>query len=367
MSYENSVMFTDRAYTIAEACRFCWMCRHCCPVGLRTGREINTPRAKGLIVSLLKRGTAYDRDIARAMYECTLCGACSNDCVTGYEPPVYIREARTQALVDELVPPEVMAVIEHVAETGNIYGEEKPCYVGTSSEADVLVYIGDTAACRTPDLIRSFFSVLSKLDVPFRTLSDEPTSGADLYDLIGDVDEVRTACKKLAERIRKTGVRTVVCLNPNDAAMLARRYEDFSIPLPAKVRTATSFVADLLKESSVSVTPQPLRVTYHDNVRLSRELGETDPARDILAVLGVELHEMFLHGKLAHDCGSAVFHAYAPDLCALTAAGRWEEAARTPARTLVTASPEDYLVLSAQTPEGYEVKDLFAIVDEALA
>ena len=46
-------MFSEKAYKNAEACRFCWMCRHLCPVQLVTGKETNTPRAKGLLVSMI--------------------------------------------------------------------------------------------------------------------------------------------------------------------------------------------------------------------------------------------------------------------------------------------------------------------------
>ena len=41
-------MFSENAKKHADACRFCYMCRHLCPVELVTGKENNTPRAKGL-------------------------------------------------------------------------------------------------------------------------------------------------------------------------------------------------------------------------------------------------------------------------------------------------------------------------------
>ena len=46
-------MFSEKAKKHADACRFCWMCRHLCPVQLVTGKETNTPRAKGLLVSMI--------------------------------------------------------------------------------------------------------------------------------------------------------------------------------------------------------------------------------------------------------------------------------------------------------------------------
>ena len=39
-------MISQNALHHAEKCRFCWMCRHLCPVQHQTGKELNTPRAR---------------------------------------------------------------------------------------------------------------------------------------------------------------------------------------------------------------------------------------------------------------------------------------------------------------------------------
>ncbi len=102
-------MISQNAMRHAEKCRFCWMCRHLCPVQHQTGKELNTPRAKGLLLSMVNKGAqTFDQDMALAMYECVLCDACTNDCATGYQPPLFIREARTQAVVNELAPEAVI-------------------------------------------------------------------------------------------------------------------------------------------------------------------------------------------------------------------------------------------------------------------
>ena len=74
---------TQRTREIVDNCRFCWMCRHVCPVGNVTGQERNNARARALAVSLVARGAQPLEDIVDNLYECTLCGACTNNCVTG--------------------------------------------------------------------------------------------------------------------------------------------------------------------------------------------------------------------------------------------------------------------------------------------
>ena len=118
-------MISQNALRHAEKCRFCFMCRHLCPIQLQTGKEINTPRAKGLVLSMVSKGTeTFDRDMAQTMYECMLCDACVNDCATGYQPPLFIREARTEAVVNELAPAAVMELIDKALECGNVYGTQ---------------------------------------------------------------------------------------------------------------------------------------------------------------------------------------------------------------------------------------------------
>ena len=137
-------MISQNALHHAEKCRFCFMCRHLCPIQLQTGKEVNTPRAKGLLLSMLNKGAAeFDRDMAQTMYECLICDACVNDCATGYQPPLFIREARTEAVVNDLAPDSVMKLIENIESTGNIYGTTKTSFA--QDGCDVLVYIGEGA------------------------------------------------------------------------------------------------------------------------------------------------------------------------------------------------------------------------------
>lgn len=67
-------MLSEKANKTVKACRFCWMCRHLCPIGLKTGRENNTPRAKGILLDMAGNGEAYSVSMAEDMYECLLCG-----------------------------------------------------------------------------------------------------------------------------------------------------------------------------------------------------------------------------------------------------------------------------------------------------
>ena len=265
-------MYSEKARKHSDACRFCWMCRHLCPVELATGKEAGTPRAKGLMVSMFERGYPMDADAATMMYECMMCYACVNDCATGFEPPIYIREARTQAVLSGLMPSHVQKVLDRVYETGNIYGakENRVDLSGIPETGDTLVWMGETARYAEPETGNALLSLLKKASVSFAVQKNEPASGSMLGDLIGFIEDVRIQAKKAADTINTSGAKRVVVLDSYDAAFFLHEYKDWGFSLP-EIVTATAYVDNLVKEGKLSPSKTPLSVSYHDGSRLARD------------------------------------------------------------------------------------------------
>ena len=360
-------MFSEKAKKHADACRFCWMCRHLCPVQLVTGKETNTPRAKGLQVSMLERGMTMDADCARTMYECLLCGACTNDCATGFDPLIFIREARTQANVLELVPANVQKVIDRALETGNIYGAKEPlvCFDGIPETGETLVWLGEAARYAVPETAQALFAILKKAGVPFAALKNEPASGSSLGDLLGFVEDVRAQAQRAGEAIRKTGARQVVVLDSYDAALMRHEYRDWGVELP-EIVTATAFADGLIREGRLTPRQDGGLITYHDGSRLARDLDEHEPARSILRSMGYEIREMWQNRRLAKCCGNSVARQFMPDICRQVAENRWRDALRTDARHLTAACPQSTEGLASTVPEGCQYTDLFVLLAQHL-
>lgn len=353
-------MISELAMRHAEKCRYCFMCRHLCPVQLQTGREINTPRAKGLVLSMVnKKAAEFDRDMAKIMYECLLCDACVNDCATGYQPPLYIREARTYAVVNDLAPDAVMQCIENIETSGNIYGTKKNSFGREGT--DVLVYIGEVAACKVPQMAENLLSVLKKAGVSAKVLESEPASGAMLADLIGYVDEVAQQAQICANAINAAGLPTLVVLDSYDAEIMKQHYSQWDCNIDAQIVTATEFVAGLMEEGKLTpVAPTGQLAACHDDDRLARTFYEFEPVRKLTRAAGYNLTEMFNKERLAKSCGSAVTLAYMPEIVRKVAAGRWEDLLRTQSKIIITANPQAYLCLQQSIPEGAELVDLYS-------
>ena len=374
-------MFSEKAKKHADACRFCYMCRHLCPVELVTGKENNTPRAKGLQVSMMERGMQMDKGCAVTMYECLLCGACTADCVTGFDPLVFIREARTQAALEELTPDFAQVVIDKLMDTGNPYGatECKVDLTGFPQQGETLVWLGNAARYAVPDVAAALLSILRKAGVDCAVLADEPASGCELGDMIGHVEDVRVQAKAAAA-IAATGAKKVVVLDSHDAAFFLHECKDWGIELP-EVVTATSFVSELIKEGKLTPAKKDEVVSYHDAARLSRDLAELEPAREIIAAMGAQLHEMYLNEKdnknsaanracgsavRAKECGSSLMGQMKPELSVLLCRNRYVDLLRTDARILVAADPQATEALRREVPQGCEYRDLFVMLDERL-
>lgn len=348
-------MLSGKALDTVRACRFCWMCRHLCPVGLATGREVHTPRAKALLLDMEQKGSGSMEDYAEDMFRCCLCASCAENCETGYDPTAFIREARREIVANGAAPEAVMALVD-------AYLAEESAG-GTAGQGEILLYCGakDTEAGK--EMAGAFGRLLEKAGIPYIAWENEPPDGNRLYDLIGETAEVRRIAERCRDAIHASGARKVVVLNPSAARMFKQEYPAWGLEISAEIVTATSFAAELLKTGKLHMKKAGGMVTYHDPCRLARDLEETEPAREIIRAMGYELKEMIQSGKLTKCCGGVVLDAHSPETAKLTAQGRLADAERIDADVVVVACPGCGSVLGKG--EGkVEVKNLFVLMEE---
>ncbi len=351
-------MISQNAMRHAEKCRFCWMCRHLCPIQHQTGKELNTPRAKGLLLSMVnKKAQEFDQDMALAMYECVLCDACTNDCATGYQPPLFIREARSQAVSEELAPEAVMTLIDNALDSGNIYGTEKPSFAQDGT--DVLVYVGDAAAFQAPQMAKNLLALLAKAGISAKVLEKEPSSGMMLADLMGYMQEVADQAAVCAEAINAVNLPVVV-LDSYDAEIFKQKYPEWGCEINTEVITATAYVAKLIEDGKLEAKAAlNVKGACHDDDRLARTFHEFAPVRAMAKAAGYQVGEMFNHEKLAKSCGTCVSYGYMPEMITKVAGGRWADLCRTENSAMLVAGPETWFCFNLCVPQGYELVDLF--------
>ena len=356
-------MFSENAKKQIDACRFCWMCRHICPVGLATGKEADTPRGRAVLCKYVLTGMDIQKEITGDMFACCLCNNCASWCETGFRPEVFIREARTEALVTDTVPPEVKPVVDRVLETGTIYDlEDTTAFPDFPEKAEILLVLGETVRARQPAIGEAAVSLLKKAGADFTVLADEPPVGAMMYDLVGEIRETRDAAASFLSAAAKTGAKTLVCLDPTDARFLKQEGARWGLLTDVEVYTATAFLWKLAEEGRLTVkNPWKGVVTFHDPCRLARDLEETEPARELLKLCGAELKEMFLNRDSTRCCGGEVLSSHSPKVAAIIANTRLDDARRTGAELCITACPGCSSVLGAQG--GAFVKNILELLD----
>lgn len=345
------MLISQKSKEIIDSCRFCWMCRHICPIGNATGQERNTARARALGLSLVERGAEPLSEVADNVYECALCGACTKECVTGWDPVQFTKEVRLELALNGETPDYINKLIENIAQTGNVYGATELCpdlqkvISAHSAKTDTLLFLGKDATYKSCKSAKSAITLLEKAGITFTVLADEPDSGYAIGFLVGAADET----KKIMENCAKAlDYKTIIAYDPADAKTFLRDYKEWAIPLKGNIVTFTAFVADLIKDGKINPKKSDMNCTVQDNHNLSRELEEFEPVRTILSTC-TAVKEMLLYNKDTMLAGNLIMNQYMPDVMKAVAHNRVVNAKNVGAEVIVTESPAEYELLSADS------------------
>ena len=348
------MFITDNAKKIADSCRFCWMCRHICPIGNATGQERNTARARALGVSLVAREATTLDEISDNIYECALCGACTNNCLTGWDPKVFVREVRTQLVLEGKTPEYINKLIKNYIDCGNVYGKEVCDCIKEDLKAvnsDTLIFLGDDAVVKSPTSVKKVKKILDIAGVSY-TFNEKNDSGSVLYFLAGKTNEVVETAKKTAELMNN--YKTVVVYDPVDLSMILHEYKEWGIEVTAKIIGFNEYLLSLIESGSLKVKKGSVEYTLQDNYAYARELDDVNYGRKLIEKVGV-VKDVLLIRKEANLAGNLIMNEYMPDVMKIVASNRLEEAKRMGCKVIVTENPAEYEILKANLKEGIRV------------
>jgi len=357
------MIMSEKCKAHVDSCRFCWMCHHICPIGNATGQERNTARARALGISLVNREAIDLSEIMDNIYECSTCGACVHDCTTGWDPVMFTKETRLQAALEGKLPEYINKLVANCLETGNAYGKTVTCDCLTESikahadKKDTLLFLGQDAKFMVCEQANKAIKVLDKAGVDFTVLENECPSGAQLDFLIGAASETKAQMEECAKALGE--FETVVVYDPNDAKTIKQLYKEYGIEVNANVVTYTSFVAGLLKDGKLEAKNSGKAVVFQDPYQLSRDLEETEEAREIVMSYAV-LGEMLLNRGETVWAGNILMAQYLPEVMKLVAKRRIFNATSVGAEAIVTASVSEYASLKAvaENVEIISIEDL---------
>ena len=354
-----------------DACTQCGECLTHCPVQDVTGNPSVSPPEKIRMFREFIRSTDglrarlfgpkdVDRklleDFTRAIYECTTCGACGQNCPVGIFTQRLWPVLRKEMVKRGLGPIGDQANIPKAIEkSGNPYEKPasdryKPWFPEKAKVADragIAGYAGCRGTYEAQPMVRGDVLVLSAIGEAFTMLppEEEVCCGFPLF-ITGQHDLLEDLTKRLVEGYKARGVKVLVCSCPCCVNIMTRDWPAFyGEALPFKIRHITQYVSDAMKSGTLRLNKE-LResVIYHDPCYLSRGVGVIEEPREVLrSIPGVKLLEFERHGLKSRCCGSGgaarkVFHENAIAMGRRTI----DEAVKKKADRLILACPACY-------------------------
>lgn len=359
------MMMSEKSKQHIDACRFCWMCHHICPIGNATGLERNTAKARALGLSLVNRDALKISDVADSLYECACCGGCVHDCTTGWDPVMFTKEARLQAALEGALPEYINTLVDNCLETGNAYGKTelnadlRAAMESHSEKTDILLFLGVDAKFMVPEAAIKAMRVLEKANVAFTVLAEEPASGQQLEYLISAANETKEQMTACANALN--GYKQVIVYDPQDAKVFKREYKQWGVELKPQVETFTAFLAQLAESGALCLKNTNREVTYQDPFQLSRDLGETEDARKVISACA-ELKEMLCHGAETMWAGNLLMQQWLRNAILEVAKCRIQNAKGVGAKTIVTASVSEYAALKAVCQSEVEILSIEELI-----
>lgn len=380
---EERVFFEGLA-SEAAICAYCGYCRTVCPTYDGVGWESCSPRGRIQLTRMLLEGGRLSADHMRRLYQCTLCGHCTEVCSTRIDLRSFWLAARTETVAHKLAPQGLETVAGRVSDTGNIYGypnaeragwaeymEDAPPDLYQRDRAEVVYFVGCSSSFspRVQRIAEAFVRVMTAAGVDFSILGEgELCCGFPLL-AAGMRDHADALVAQNLARFRETGATAAVFTCPACRMMWL---EEYAPHLPGvRMLHSTELLAELSAAGRLPLKETARRVTYHDPCDLARNGGVYDPPRQLLAAVpGLRFLEAHERRERALCCGGGGdLEMVDAELVGRIAVQTVGKLASTGAETIVTACPQCVRTLTrgAQgNASGIEVLDIVELVAGAL-
>jgi heterodisulfide reductase subunit D len=372
---KNKCSFTEelssRQILEIDACTQCGECLKHCPVQDVTGNPTVSPPEKirlfrefirsteGLRATLFGP-TDVDRkkleDFTKAVYECTTCGACGQNCPVGIFTQRLWPMLRKEMVKRGLGPLGVQKNLPRLLKnSGNPYDKPAadrykpwlPEYIAIAEKSEIAYYAGCTGAYEANPMVRGDVLVLNAIGEPFTMLppEEEVCCGFPLF-ITGQHDLLKEMVTRLVEGYKAKGVKTLVCSCPCCVNIMSRDWPLFyGEPLPFKIRHITQYVSAATTQGRLKLNKElNERIIYHDPCYLTRGVGVIEEPRNVLkSIPGITVLEFERNRMNSRCCGSGgaarkVFHENAIAIGRLAI----DEAVAKKADRLILACPACY-------------------------
>lgn len=261
-----------------------------------------------------------------ALWACTTCGACVNQCPVDIEHIDHFLDMRRhQVMIASEFPAELGGMFKSVENKGNPWGLNAAKRANWISEVDFEVPVfGMNGEERIPDDVEYLFwvgcagafedrakattkavaSLLQTAGVKYLVLGDGETCTGDPARRAGNEFLYQMQAQQNVEMLNEIGARKLVVTCPHCLNTLGREYPQ--IGGNYEVVHHTELLSQLVSQGRLRpLTPLDATLTYHDPCYLGRHNNIYAPPRQLLQALpGAQLVEMTRTGDKSFCCGA---------------------------------------------------------------
>jgi Fe-S oxidoreductase len=384
-----------------STCTECGRCQSQCPAW-NTGKPLSP---KLIVLSLrdhayakLQAGTETDRPLIGgagelgvidpdALWSCTTCGACVEQCPVDIEHVDHIVDMRRyQVMIESSFPSEAGAMLRNLENKGNPWGAppntredwtkgldfEVP-RVGEAESFDYLFWVGCAGAFedKAKKTTRAVATLLHEAGVSFAVLGNNETCTGDPARRIGNEFVYQMLAQQNVETLKDSGALKIVATCPHCFNTIGNEYKELG--LDVEVVHHTELLAHLVKTGKLTpVKPIEGGLTYHDPCYLGRHNRVFTPPREVLgAAVANGITEMGRREERSFCCGAGGARMYMEETIGKRInVERTEEALATGAKTIAVGCPFCSTMLTDATrskaADDVEVTDVASVLLRAV-
>lgn len=301
-------------------------------------------------------------EFVHRLSQCTLCGACGNECSTDIDTRQLWIELRERMARLDKAPEGYRQIHDNLVKNKNITtfdNDERldwaddlddPESLQPREDADVCYFVGCVSSFypQASEIALSVSEIFNRLGINFTTLGGEEwCCGFPLFGS-GYVEDAHRFIRHNVERIRALGIHTLVASCPSCRHVWSHDGATYLDGYDLEIFHTTEYMLHLIRQGRIGLKNLDAVITYHDPCDLGRNGGVFDPPRDIIrSIPGARFVELE-HNRMKSLCcgGGGNLQSADPDLMNEISDLRVKEVAASGADILVSACQQCTKVLA---------------------
>jgi Fe-S oxidoreductase/nitrate reductase gamma subunit len=369
---------TQKNLLDADACLWCGRCHEVCPAA-QTGKDLSPKKVMATCAQYMEEGKFDDASLIdvlgkEAIFNCTTCSACVEECPVSNNPAEVILEFRRHFVMDRSEMPETMA-----AANRNLESREHP-FVGTGSnpedwragldvpffepeKTEYLLWIGCSVTYeeRAQEIARAMVKILEAAGVSYGIFEEARCTG-DPAKMMGNEMQFVELAEANIEDFKEQKIQKVITMCAHCYNSFDRYYPELGADWQTIPHTV--LIDQLIQEGKLSIVDKSdEKITFHDPCYLARHNGIVDAPRNVVSAIG-QLIEMPRNKKESFCCGAGGGNYWGGQGgTARISDVRMQEAMDTNADKVATSCSFCNLMLTASSTKHSEERKVFDVAE----